>query len=157
MAQELIDAPVAPSPAPAATQSPARNPEGLPALLKELRDETSTLIRQEVALAKTELTEKVHHTGSLLAQIGVAGLVAAVGLVFLLVALSEGLAVALMAAGLEVHAAWLAPLITGIVIGVIGIGLLKSRLADLKEESLMPKKTIQTLKEGKKWIQDKTK
>lgn len=157
MAHKILDNPAPPNQASAANTFPARNPDGLPALLIELRNETTTLMRQEVALAKTELAEKVHETGDTLAKIAVAGIVAAVGLTFLLVALNEGVAIALRLAGLEVHAAWLAPLLTGLVIGAIGLAVLKSKLADLKEGSLVPKKTIQTLKEDKQWIQDKMK
>src|SRR5687768_5064568 len=40
-------------------------------LLKELRDESATLLRQEVALAKTEMSEKASMIGRNVASIGV--------------------------------------------------------------------------------------
>ena len=52
------------------------NPNSIPSLLRDLRDETTTLLRQEVALAKTELKENVSRMGSHAAQIAVGGFVA---------------------------------------------------------------------------------
>ena len=51
------------------------HPNSIPGLLRELRDETTTLLRQEVKLAKTELKENVSRMGSHAAHIAIGGFV----------------------------------------------------------------------------------
>lgn len=140
---------------PAATPAAGRS-ESITDLLKELRDESMTLVRQEVALAKTEMSEKVSRVGRNLGYLAAGGLVAVVGAIFLLTALVAGVQAILVAIGLEEVAGWLAPLLVGATIGLIGYGLIQKALTTLKHESLVPEKTVQTLKEDKEWITNKT-
>lgn len=89
-------------------------------LLKELRDEMTLLIRQEVALAKTEFSEKSARI-SRNVILAVAGALAAfVGVIFILNSVSALVGIGLIAAGLGEHAIWLAPLIVGVVVAIIG-------------------------------------
>lgn len=131
--------------------------DSLPALLKELRHETNTLVRQEVLLAKTEVSETLERVARNLGYLAVGGLVAVVGVVFLFVALNEGLERLLVEAGLPQVAPWLSPLIIGVVIGAIGLGLVTKALGTLKKESLVPQQTVDSLKEDKEWIKQKAK
>jgi Putative Actinobacterial Holin-X, holin superfamily III len=57
-------------------------------LVKILRDDTTGLIRDEVALAKTEIGEKVATASRNVGYLAVGALVAYAGLIFLLVAVS---------------------------------------------------------------------
>jgi len=121
-------------------------------LLKELRDETTTLLRQEVDLAKTEIAEKASRTGRNLGSLAVGGGVALLGALALLAAVIYGLTSILnqfMSVGVAI---WLAPLLVGIVLAVIGNSLVKKALATLKQESLTPQRTTQTLQENKEWL-----
>ena len=124
-------------------------------LLKELRDETTTLLRQEVDLAKTEMAEKASRTGKNLGSLAVGGGVAFLGALALLAAVVYGLTSflnQLMSVGVAI---WLAPLIVGLVLAAIGYSLVQKALATLKQESLTPQKTTQTLQENKEWLRAK--
>lgn len=121
-------------------------------LLKELRDETTTLLRQEVDLAKAEMSEKASRTGKNLGSLAVGGGVAFLGALALLAAVIYGLTSIFnqfMSVGVAI---WLAPLLVGLVLAAIGYSLLKKALAALKQESLTPQRTTQTLQENKEWL-----
>ncbi|MGC1480144.1 MAG: phage holin family protein [Chthoniobacterales bacterium] len=130
-------------------------PESVPELLKELRDDATMLVRQEVALFKTETSETVSKLLRNLAYVGVGAFVALLGLIFLLQALSSLATLGLAAAGLEEHAFWVAPLMVGLLVTIIGLFLLNKGIETLKKTSLTPTQTIETLKDDKKWIQNK--
>ncbi|HEX7183440.1 MAG TPA: phage holin family protein [Thermoanaerobaculia bacterium] len=124
-------------------------------LLKELRDETTTLLRQEVDLAKTEMSEKASRVGTNLGSLAMGGAVAFLGALALLAAVVYGLTSLLdqfMSLGVAV---WLAPLIVGIVLAVIGYNLVQKALQTLKQESVTPRKTTETLQENKEWLRAK--
>jgi xanthine/uracil permease len=121
-------------------------------LLKELRDETTTLLRQEVDLAKTEMGEKASRVGRNVGSLAVGGGVAFLGALALLAAVIYGLTSILnqfMSVGVAI---WLAPLIVGLVLAAIGYSLVQKALATLRQESLTPKRTTQTLQENKEWL-----
>ncbi len=124
-------------------------------LLKELRDETTTLLRQEVDLAKTEMSEKASRAGKNLGSLAVGGGVAFLGALALLAAVIYGLTSLLnqfMSVGVAI---WLAPLIVGLVLAAVGYNLVQKALATLKQESLTPRTTTQTLQENKEWLRAK--
>lgn len=124
-------------------------------LLKELRDETTTLLRQEVDLAKTEIGEKASRVGSNLGSLALGGAVAFLGALALLAAVVYGLTSFLdqfMSVGVAI---WLAPLIVGIVLAAVGYSLVNKALATLRQESLTPRRTTQTLQENKEWLKSK--
>lgn len=121
-------------------------------LLKELRDETTTLLRQEVDLAKTEMSEKASRIGSNLGSLALGGSVAFLGALALLAAVVYGLTSILnqfMSVGVAI---WLAPLIVGAALAAIGYSLVQKALATLRQESLTPRKTTETLQENKEWL-----
>lgn len=121
-------------------------------LLKELRDETTTLLRQEVDLAKTEMGEKASRVGRNVGSLAVGGGVAFLGALALLAAVVYGLTSILnqfMSVGVAI---WLAPLIVGLVLAAIGYSLVQKALATLRQESLTPQRTTQTLQENKEWL-----
>src|SRR4029079_1157144 len=105
-------------------------------LLKELTQESSTLLKQEVNLAKTEMSEKAARVGANLGEVAVGGAVAFLGAIALLLAAVYGLTALLnkfMSLGV---AAWLAPLIVGAVLAAVGYSLVKKALATLKQEGI---------------------
>jgi hypothetical protein len=128
----------------------------LPALLRELRDETTTLLRQEVALAKTEIRENVSHLGSHAIQIGLGAFVAYAGLIVLLIGLGQLLGVAFVRAGLAPDLAhWLAPSAVGLVVAFIGWGMLARAKHAIAHDDLVPHRTIESLQTNKHWAQQK--
>ncbi|HEX9942423.1 MAG TPA: phage holin family protein [Thermoanaerobaculia bacterium] len=124
-------------------------------LLKELTRETSTLLRQEVDLAKTEMSEKASRVGSNLGSVAVGGAVAFLGAIALLLAAVYGLNSLLNNFMSPEVASWLAPLIVGGILAAVGYSMVKKALATLKRESVTPQRTTQSLQENKEWLKQK--
>lgn len=130
----------------------------LSALIRELRDETTTLLRQEVALAKAEMSEKTSRLTRNFIYIALGGVIAYAALVVLLIAVRDLLMVALVNAGFALGTAlWLAPLIVGVVVGIIGWAMIAKGKKALSQEGLAPEKTMESLREDKEWIQHRAK
>jgi len=132
-----------------------RDDRSIGELLKELRDESGVLLRQEVALAKTELSEKAAKAGRNAAYIAAGGAVAYAGALFILLAVTAMLYLILRALGAEWHGLWIAPLIVGLAVAIVGYVLIQKGITTFKNESIVPEKTTQSLKEDKQWLQDK--
>lgn len=128
---------------------------GLGALLKRLAHETRTLLRQELELAKAEVSEKAAKAGRNVAFLAVGGVVLFTAALVLLAALTIGVGVVLAQAIEAQHAAWLAPLIVGIVITIVGYALLNKGLRALRRMRFAPTKTINSMRENKEWLQDR--
>jgi len=127
----------------------------LGALLRELTGEISLLFRQEVELAKTEMTEKVTVVGKNVGALALGGAVALLGALALLAAVVTGLGAILdtfMPTGL---AAFLALLIVGAAMALLGYSRIKTALATLRGEGLAPRQTAQTLQENTQWLKAK--
>jgi uncharacterized membrane protein YqjE len=133
----------------------AKDDRSLGQLLKELTHETSTLLKQEVDLAKTEMSEKASRVGANLGSLAVGAGVALLGALALLAFAIYGLQ-ALLAQFMDPEIAiWLAPLIIGVVLAAVGYSLIKKALETLKRESIAPKRTTQSLQENKEWLKEK--
>ncbi len=117
-------------------------------LFSELSQETTTLIRQEVNLAKTEMSQKASRVGKDVGFMAAGGAVAYAGLL----AIVAGV-IALL--GLVIPL-WLSALLVGLVVAVAGYFLVRRGLDALKQEDLAPRETIETLKEDKEWAKDQT-
>ncbi len=115
-------------------------------LFSELASETSTLVRQEVALAQTELTQKATSVGKNVGFLVVGGAVGYAALLAILAAAIIGLAYFVPA--------WAAALIVGVVVGIVAFLLISSALKALKETSLTPNQTVETLKEDAEWLKN---
>lgn len=113
-------------------------------LFSQLSQDVSSLFRQEVRLAKIEMSQKASEAGKQVGFIVAGGFIAYAGFLALLVALILGLS--------EFMAAWLAALIVGIVVAGIGYFLLQKGMNDLKNVNPAPEKTIKTLKEDGQWL-----
>src|SRR5918993_38681 len=124
-------------------------------LLKDLRDESSTRLRQEVALAKTEMTQKATAYGKNAGAIATGGAVAYAGALLLLAGVTVALALLLHRIGLGVHGWWVAPLIVGGIVAAIGYSMINKGVAAMKRQSLVPDTTVQSLQEDKQWLANK--
>lgn len=118
----------------------------LGSLFTELTRETATLFRQEIRLAKAELTDKAKQAGRGAAELVVGGLV-----VFL--ALQALVAAAILALALVVQP-WLAALIVGIAVALIGTVALARGLANIRSDNLAPKRTIDSLRDNTRWAKE---
>jgi len=118
-------------------------------LFASLSKDTTTLVRQEIELAKTEISEKVSDAVKNVTSLIVGGAIAYAALILILAAVAVGLA--------QIMEPWLAVLIVGIVVAIIGVILVQKGISALKNLSLVPEKTIETLKEDKEWAQQQMK
>ncbi len=124
-------------------------------LLRDLSTETGDLLRKEVELAKTELSEKAARVGTNLGAVALGGAMAFAGGLALLFAAISGLT-ALLATFLPLGVAvWLAPLIVGAALVLMGYGRIKTATFDLKKTGLVPRQTTQSLQENKQWLKTK--
>lgn len=112
-------------------------------LLGELATQTTTLFRQELALAKVELAQAANRAGRNAGYLVVGGAVAyAAVLVF------AAMFIVLLAQAIPW---WAAALVVGVVLGVIAAVLIVKALAAFKQMELAPRQTIETLKEDAQW------
>jgi hypothetical protein len=132
------------------------NPNSIPNLLRDLRDETSTLFRQEVALAKTEMKENVSRMTNHAVKVAVGGFVAYAGIIVLLIGIGHLLAALLIRAGLDEEVAqWLAPSIVGLLVAIIGWIMLSKAKNAIAHDDLAPRQTIDSMRDNKQWAQSK--
>jgi len=117
-------------------------------LFAELASETTNLVRQEIQLAKTEVTQKATSAGKDVGMIGAGGALAYAGLLALIAALIIGLG--------EVIPMWLSALIVGLVVVGVGYMLIQRGLTALKNIDPTPRQTLETLQEDKEWAKEQT-
>ena len=117
-------------------------------LFSELARDTSTLVSQEITLAKIEMTQKASRVGKDVGFLAAGGAVAYAGLLAML----AGIIVLLG----QVIPMWLSALLVGLVVAGVGYFLVRKGLYALKREDLAPRQTIETLKEDQQWAKDQT-
>jgi uncharacterized membrane protein YqjE len=128
---------------------PEKQERSIGELFSELANETSLLIRQEIALAKVELSEKASRVGRNVAFLVLGGAIAYAALLTLLAALVIVLA--------NVMPAWAAALVVAVLVGIVAAVLVSKGLAALKKTDLAPRQTVQTLKEDAQWAKQQMK
>lgn len=112
------------------------------ALMSELADETTTLVRQQIALAKAEANEKIHQVTGGIKSLVIGGAILIVSLFYILDAVVYGLARLLP----EDYRLWLAALIVGVVLGIVGLVLLKKGEKQVQASNLKPTRTTESIK-----------
>ena len=120
------------------------------ALFSDLFRETSTLVHQEAQLAKAEISEKVSDVGKGVAAIAIGGAIVFAGFIVLLFAASNGLALMLP----PEHADWLAPLIVGLSVIVLGFIALAMGKHELSATHLRPSRTIESLRKDTELVKE---
>jgi uncharacterized membrane protein YqjE len=119
-------------------------------LLRELSDQTTTLVRQEIELAKAELTQKGKRAGASAGMFGGAGLFG----VFAFAALTTAIVAALDTA----MPLWLAALIVAAVYGAIAAVLgLKGRDQIEHAGPPVPEQAVDSVKEDVQWAKTRAK
>lgn len=125
----------------------SKDDRSLGELFADLARDMGTLLRQEVALARTELTAKASRLGQDVALLAVGGLIAYAGLL----AIIGAVIIVLAANGVPW---WLAALLVGLVAAGIGYFLVQKGLTALRREGLTPRQTIDSLKEDAQWAKE---
>lgn len=116
-------------------------------LVKELPRELKLLVQQELKLAKAELSENLSRFKTSVVHLLLGGIVAAVGLLIFMIALGFIAAFAFAALGLAERVAdFLGFASIGLLFGAVGFIFVKRALSHLSHESLVPQKTIETLR-----------
>jgi xanthine/uracil permease len=114
--------------------TPTQESRSIGELLRDLANDSTALIRQELALARTEAQDKLHQSIVAVVSIVAGALLAFAALIVLLDALVYGLT----EAGIE---RWLAALIVGGVVAAIGFLLVRKGQNDLSATRLTPDRT----------------
>jgi hypothetical protein len=128
------------------SRTPAVNePESTVSLLQRLMGELSTLFRQEMSLAISEISRSLSSAKTGVASIATSGAVLFAAVLLLLEALVLGLA--------EVMRPWLAALIVGLVVGIVGYVMLQAGKKKLEPSALKPVQTQESLRRDKELLQ----
>jgi uncharacterized membrane protein YqjE len=116
-------------------------------LLGKVTTDLSTLLRQEVDLAKVEIKEEATKAGKASGMLAGAGAVGYLVLVFLSLALMFALDAAM-------PIGW-AALITAVVLGIVAAVLFVLGRKRLQQVNPKPEQTVETLKEDVQWAKNR--
>src|SRR3954451_5106250 len=125
------------------TPSPNPREQGIGELVKDLADQTSTLVRQEIKLAQAEVTQKGKTAGKgagMLAGAAVFGLLALGALTAALIALLD-----------KAMATWVAALIVMALWVIVALVLAKAGQKSLQQATPPAPQTVETVKEDIQW------
>ncbi len=125
--------------------------KSLPTLFSDLTRETLDLMRQEIALARAEVSQKISTAEKAMVAIAIGAAIALAGLLLVLQAVVNGVAMLLP----PDQAPWLAPLLVGLVIAGIGYAMISSGRSNLKPENLAPRRTMHSLRRDTAVVQER--
>jgi hypothetical protein len=114
-------------------------------LFAELTQELGRLIRSEVELARVDLGNRVGRIGRSAGLVAAGGSLALGGFLVMLAAAVLGLS----ALGLD---PWIAALLVGIAALGVGYVIVSAGLSRIRRTSVVPARTIESLKEDAKWV-----
>jgi hypothetical protein len=117
-------------------------------LFGELSQDMALLVRQEAQLAKTEMQAKLSRVTGDLVALAAGGVVALVG------GLAITAAVILLLIDPIGVKPWLAALIVGALLGIVGWVMLQRGLKDLKRTDPTPRRTVETIKDDIQWAKE---
>ena len=117
-------------------------------LFGQLTQDMTLLVRQEIQLARTEMSEKLSRFTTNLISVLSGGFVAYLGGLALVAALI--LAIRDLA---NISLAWSA-LIVGAVLAIVGYVMLQKGVKELKLVDLAPRRTVETLKDDVQWAKE---
>jgi len=112
-------------------------------LLGDLATETSTLVRQEVKLAASEMANKATYAAKQSVNVAIGGLLGLVALGSLVASLILGLGM--------VMPLWASALLVGSIIAVVAFLVGHAGVTALRQMDAAPTQTIKSLEETKSW------
>lgn len=130
------------------TNGDTERARSMPGLVAELLGEASALGRAEFALARNEMQQNLNTAKRGAMSMGAGGAVLGTGLLALV-------ACAILALSL-VWPAWLAALVVGGVLAIIGAIMLGVGRSKMKTEQLKPKRTQSSMKENGRFVRRET-
>jgi hypothetical protein len=125
----------------------ARDTRSLGQLVGDLTRQLGLLFRQEIELARVEVTSRASEASRDAALVGVGGAVLYAGFL----GLSAALVLLLVEAGLN---PWIAALIVGIVLTAVGAVLIGRGLNGLRTLNLAPRRTMETIRDDAEWAKE---
>jgi hypothetical protein len=125
-----------------------RDDRSLGDLFGRLANQVSTLVRQEIALARTETTARASAVGRDVALIAAGGALMYAALLVVLGAI----VLLLIDAGLD---GWIAALLVGVLVALVGGGLVLVGRDRLKAADVAPRRTIETLQDDAEWAKER--
>ena len=123
-----------------------REERSLGDLFGDLSRETTNLIRQEITLAKVEMTGKAAKMGKDAGILAAGGALLYAGLLALIAAAIIALA--------NAWAWWLSALVIGVIVVGVGAVMVLMGLKAMRHAGLVPTQTVQTLKEDAQWAKN---
>ena len=117
-------------------------------LFGQLSQDMTLLVRQEIQLARTEMSDKISRLTSNLISVAAGGFVAYLG------GLALVAAVILALRDLANISLAVSALIVGAVLAIIGWVMLQRGLKEMKRVDLAPRRTVETLKDDVQWAKE---
>lgn len=123
------------------------NERSLGQLLTDITNDLSTLLRKEIQLARVETMEKASQATQSVVLMVAGGLVAYTGVIALVIGIIVALA--------NWMPLWVSALIVGVLLAIVGFVLIQSGRNSLKQMSVVPEKTIESIKEDAEMVKEK--
>jgi hypothetical protein len=117
-------------------------------LFGQLTQDMTLLVRQEIQLARTEMSDKLSRFTTNLVSVLSGGFVAYLGGLALVAALI------LAIRDLANISLALSALIVGAVLAIVGYVMLQKGVKELKRVDLAPRRTVETLKDDVQWAKE---
>jgi membrane protein len=132
------------------TEAGASSEPSLAQLLSELLSDGQTLIRKEFTLARQEISDSLDTARQSAIVLGIGAGITAAGGLLLLLSLAHG-----VAAGFSLPL-WLAYLIVGSALAIIGVVALISGVSRLKQVNPVPTESIDSVRKDIQWLKEQT-
>ena len=150
VAQAAAVATVAPKGESEAAMPELKQERSIGELFGQLSQDMTLLVRQEIQLARTEMSDKLSRLAANLVSVAAGGFVAYLG------GLALVAAVILALRDLANISLAVSALIVGAVLAVIGWVMLQRGLKEMKRVDLAPRRTVETLKDDVQWAKEQT-
>lgn len=123
------------------------NSTSIAGLVRQLTREVPSLFTKELALAKAEITEALNTTKAATISMASGGIVLMAGFIMLLLSAVLGLS--------QVMAPWLAALIVGGVVCIVGLVMISAGKKKLDPAAFKPERTINSMQKDKEAVKGK--
>lgn len=121
--------------------SQTEEPAKVYGLVKHLVDDLALLVRKELALAASEVSQSINDTKKGMAGLFSGAVVLNSGFLVVLAAITLGLA--------QVMETWVAALLVGVVTSVIGLIMVQAGKKKLEPSSFKPERTMEEIRKDK--------
>ena len=118
----------------------------IPELVSTLTSDLANLVRKEGELVRTEVTEKISHTGKAVAQIAIGGVLLLGAFMVLLQAL-------VVALSKVMDPLW-ASLIVGLLVGLAGWLVVQAAVKMMKPAALAPDRTVRQMQKDRELLKE---